>query len=209
MNQISEPVYRVNTKKKCVALTFDIGWGSKVLTPVLNALSANEVKQATFFISSPWVMKRPELARRIKAMGYEIGSHGQRHENYTGHSNQWIFREVRKAGSVIRNVTSVKCHLIRTPNGDMNQRVTQVLGSLGYRTIHWSVDSNDWMNPGVRAIIRNSTIKVGSGDILLMHASDSARQTARALPFIIRNLRKQGFDFVTVSELLRSVKRAR
>ena len=86
----------------------------------------------------------------------------------------------------------------------MNHRVTQLLGALGYRTIHWSVDSMDWMNPGVRSIIRNSTRKVKAGDILLLHASDSALQTARALPFIIRKLRMQGFEFVTVSELLRS-----
>ena len=46
----------------------------------------------------------------------------------------------------------------------------------------------DWMNPGVRSIIRNSTRKVKAGDILLLHASDSALQTARALPFIIRKL---------------------
>lgn len=61
----------------------------------------------------------------------------------------------------------------------------------------------DWTNPGVRTIIRNSTTGVKPGDILLLHASDSARQTARALPSIIRKLRRQGYVFVTVSEILR------
>jgi len=204
MSSKFEPVYRVDTKKKRIALTFDIGWGGNVLKPVLQVLSANKVKKATFFLSSPWVVKRPDLARKIKTMGYEIGSHGQLHENYTEHSSKWISSEVILAGAAIRRVTGVQCRLIRTPNGDMNHRVTQLLGALGYRTIHWSVDSMDWMNPGVRSIIRNSTRKVKAGDILLLHASDSALQTARALPFIIRKLRMQGFEFVTVSELLRS-----
>jgi polysaccharide deacetylase family sporulation protein PdaB len=197
------PVYYVDTRKKCVALTFDIGWGSKVLTPVLNTLSANEVKKATFFLSSTWVVEHPGLAQKIKTMGYEIGSHGQRHENYTEHSNKWITREVLSAGAAIRKVTGVKCRLIRTPNGDMDNRVIQLLGSLGYRTIHWRIDSLDWTNPGVRAIIRNSTLSTKSGDILLLHASDSARQTAKALPIIIHKLRKKGFAFVTVSELIK------
>ncbi|SFE33662.1 polysaccharide deacetylase family sporulation protein PdaB [Paenibacillus algorifonticola] len=202
MKPLFEAVYRVNTKKKRIALTFDIGWGSRVPAPVLDALSANKVNKATFFLSSPWVLKHPRLARKIKTMGYEIGSHGQLHENYTEHSNRWITREVKSAGSAIRRATGVKCQLIRTPNGDMNHRVTRLLGSLGYYTIHWSVDSMDWTNPGVRTIIRNSTLNVKPGDILLLHASDSARQTAKALPFIIRKLRRKGFDFVTVSELL-------
>ncbi|MFB8377304.1 polysaccharide deacetylase family protein [Paenibacillus taichungensis] len=197
-----EAIYRVNTIKKCIALTFDIGWGGKVPTPVLEALSASRVKKATFFLSSHWVLERPLLARKIKNHGYEIGSHGRLHQNYTEHSNRWITREVRAAESIIRKVTGVKCRLIRTPNGDMNQRVIQLLGSLGYSTVHWSKDSMDWTNPGVRTIIRNSTTGVKSGDILLLHASDSARQTARALPSIIRKLRRQGFVFVTVSELL-------
>ncbi|APO47455.1 hypothetical protein BS614_27700 [Paenibacillus xylanexedens] len=202
MNPRFEAAYRVNTHKKCIAFTFDIGWGGKVPIPVLDALSANGVKKATFFLSSTWVLERPLLARKIKQYGYEIGSHGRLHQNYTEHSNRWITREVKAAETTIRKATGVKCKLIRTPNGDMNQRVIQLLGSLGYSTIHWSKDSMDWTNPGVRTIIRNSTNGVKTGDILLLHASDSARQTARALPFIVRKLRRQGFVFVTVSELL-------
>ncbi|MCG7380494.1 polysaccharide deacetylase family protein [Paenibacillus sp. ACRSA] len=203
MNPRFEAIYRVNTSKKCIALTFDIGWGGKVPIPVLEALSANKVDKATFFLSSTWVSARPLLARKIKHYGYEIGSHGYRHENYTEHNNRWITSEVKAAEKTIRKATGVTCKLIRTPNGDMNQRVIQLLGSLGYSTIHWSKDSMDWTNPGVRTIIRNSTTGVQNGEILLLHASDSARQTARALPFIIRKLRAQGFTFVTVSELLR------
>ncbi|MEK4439129.1 polysaccharide deacetylase family protein [Paenibacillus sp. FSL K6-2862] len=203
MNPRFEAVYRVSTHKKCIALTFDIGWGGKVPTPVLDALSASRVKKATFFLSSTWVLERPLLARKIKNQGYEIGSHGRLHENYTEHSNRWITREVKAAENTIRKATGVKCKLIRTPNGDMNERVIQLLSSLGYSTIHWSKDSMDWTNPGVRTIIRNSTTGVKPGDILLLHASDSARQTARALPSIIRKLRRQGYVFVTVSEILR------
>jgi polysaccharide deacetylase family sporulation protein PdaB len=204
MENRNEPIYRVHTAKKWIALTFDIGWGGTVATPLLNVLHANKLRKATFFLSSPWVKNQSKIARKINAYGYEIGSHGHLHENYTEYSNNWIIKEVRKAESSIRSVTGVKCKLIRTPNGDMNTRVTRLLGSLGYRTIHWSVDSKDWMNPGVSAIIQNSTQKVRAGDIILLHASDSATQTAKALPFIIDRLRRKGYHFVTVSQLLKS-----
>ncbi|SYX85319.1 polysaccharide deacetylase family protein [Paenibacillus alvei] len=203
MNVWTEAVYRVDTKRKCIALTFDIGWGSRVPPSVLRALVTSGVKKATFFFSSPWAAKHPRIAKKIKASGYEIGSHGKLHENYTEHSNSWIAREVKLAASTIRNVTGVRCRLIRTPNGDLNRRVTTLLGKLGYSTIHWSVDSMDWTNPGVSTIIKNTTSRVATGDIVLLHASDSARQTAKALPIVIRKLRQQGFAFVTVSELLR------
>lgn len=199
-----EAVYRVPTRNKHIALTFDIGWGRNVLAPVLRVLSAHAVRKATFFLSGTWVSRRPRSARKIKEMGYEIGSHGQLHENYTAHSNKWIVREVKLAESAIRRATGVTCRLIRTPNGDMDNRVIKLLGSLGYRTVHWSKDSLDWTNPGVRAIVRNATTGVKPGDILLLHASDSARQTAAALTAIIRILRRRGFVFRTVSELLRA-----
>ncbi|GMK41455.1 polysaccharide deacetylase PdaB family [Paenibacillus sp. CCS19] len=197
-----EAVYNVKTRKKCIALTFDVGWGKKVLTPVLDTLSSHHVYKATFFLSSTWVKERPKLALKVKAKGYEIGSHGHLHENYTEHTNKWISREVKKAESIIKKVTGVKCRLIRTPNGDMDQRVIRLLGRLGYRTIHWKVDSFDWTNPGVENIIRKSSTNVKPGDVILFHASDSARQTAKALPAILRRLRRQGFRFVTISELL-------
>ncbi|MFF2479679.1 polysaccharide deacetylase family protein [Paenibacillus sp. NPDC058071] len=197
-----EAVYNVKIRNKCIALTFDVGWGKKVLSPVLDTLSANHVNKATFFLSSTWVKERPQLALKVKARGYEIGSHGQLHENYTEHTNAWIIREVKQAQNTINRVTGIKCRLFRTPNGDMDQRVVRLLGKLGYKTIHWNVDSLDWKNPGIKNIIQRSSTNVKSGDILLFHASDSARQTAKALPSILRRLRRQGFQFVTVSELL-------
>ncbi|WP_339208216.1 polysaccharide deacetylase family protein [Paenibacillus sp. FSL K6-3182] len=203
MKNRNEPISCVNTTMKCVALTFDIGWGGTMTTPVLNVLQANKINRATFFLSSPWVEKRAKLARKINAFGYEIGSHGDKHENYTEYSNRWIINEVKKSESKIRSVTGIKCKLFRTPNGDMNTRVTNVLSSLGYRTIYWSIDSKDWMNPGVSAIVQNATKNVRAGDIILLHASDSAKQTAKALPLIISILRRRGFHFVTVSQLLK------
>ncbi len=203
----SEAIYRVNTPKKWVALTFDIGWGGTVAPKVLEILRKHDVRHATFFLSGPVIEKRPYLARVIAKNGYEIGSHGYLHENFTEHSKQWIRSQVRLAEKVLKSSTGTSPNLIRTPNGDMNAAVIRQLSGMGYRTIHWSVDSLDWKNPGVATIVRNVVSKAGAGDIILLHASDSAKQTAAALPRIIRTLRLKGLKMVSVTQLLRSAKR--
>lgn len=195
------PVYEVPTQEKKVALTFDISWGEVTAPPVLDILKQQQVR-STFFLSGPWVQGHQELARRIAADGHEIASHGWRHVNYSGLSSSMIQQEVSKAEEAIREVTGATTRLIRTPNGDYNSMVVTALRDMGYEVIQWSVDSLDWMNPGVDSIVSRVLRLVKPGAIILMHASDSSRQTVQALPAVIQGLRDQGYQLVTVSELL-------
>lgn len=185
-----------------VALTFDISWGNKVPEPVLDVLKEQNVKKATFFLSGPWTLHHPEIAKRIKAMGYEIGSHGNLHKDFSNYPNSWIRQQVQIADQSIAQVTGVHPKLIRTPNGDFNPRVIACLNDMGYKVIQWNTDSLDWKNPGVQNIVNRVTKRVVPGDIILMHASDSSKQIVQALPQIISQLRQQGYQFVTVSELI-------
>jgi len=72
---------------------------------------------------------------------------------------------------------------------------------MGYKVIDFGLDSHDWMNPGVDYIADRVLEKARSGDIILMHASDTCKQTHEALPAIIEGLTSKGFKLVTVSEL--------
>jgi polysaccharide deacetylase family sporulation protein PdaB len=198
-------IYSVKTDKKMVALTFDISWGEKTPGPVLDVLEKKGLKKATFFLSGPWTSTHPELAKRIKSMGFEIGSHGHMHKNFSEYSNEWIHNQVNLAAEAIYDVTGVKTKLIRTPNGDFNKRVLEKLHSMGYTAIQWDTDSLDWKNPGVDTIVNRVLTKAHPGDIILLHASDSCKQTDAALPQIIDGLRAKGYEFVTVSELISGV----
>lgn len=198
-------IYSVKTDNKVVALTFDISWGEKTPGPVLDALEKKGVKKATFFLSGPWTSTHPDLAKRIKSMGFEIGSHGHMHKNFTEYSNEWIHDQVDKASEAIYDVTGVKTKLIRTPNGDFNKRVLEKLHAMGYTVIQWDTDSLDWKNPGVDVIVNRVLTKAHPGDIILLHASDSCKQTDAALPQIIDGLRGKGYEFATVSELISGV----
>lgn len=135
-------------------------------------------------------------------MGYEIGSHGNLHKDFSNYPNSWIRQQVQIADQSIAQVTGVHPKLIRTPNGDFNPRVIACLNDMGYKVIQWNTDSLDWKNPGVQNIVNRVTKRVVPGDIILMHASDSSKQIVQALPQIISQLRQQGYQFVTVSELI-------
>jgi polysaccharide deacetylase family sporulation protein PdaB len=195
-------IYSVKTDKKQIALTFDISWGEERTGPILDVLEQKGVKKATFFLSSPWAESHPNIVKRIVDMKFEIGSHGHRHDNYSQYSEEQIRTQIGKADTILTKLIGKKPNLIRFPNGDFDQRVLRVAEQMGYKTIQWDTDSLDWKNPGVDQIIKRVVGKAHPGDIVLMHASDSCRQTHEALPVIIDQLRDQGYEFVTVSELI-------
>jgi polysaccharide deacetylase family sporulation protein PdaB len=201
-----QAIYKVNTKEKKLALTFDISWGEERAGPILDILEKKGVKKATFFLSSPWSESHPEVVKRIKDMGFEIASHGHKHINYSSLTDEEIETQIRKAHEILTNLTGTAPNLIRTPNGDFDKRVLKIASKLGYTVVQWDTDSKDWMNPGTEQIVKNVVGKAHPGDIILMHASDSCKQTHLALPTIIDQLKQQGYEFSTVSELIADTK---
>lgn len=194
-------IYKVQTDKKVAALTFDISWGTEVPGPVLDTLKEYNIK-STFFISGPWAVKHPEFPKRIVADGHEIASHGEEHVNLSEYSKADIQKNIITAQEKIKQVTGVTPNLIRTPNGDWNDLVLTTAEELNYKVIQWSTDSLDWKKPGVQAIVDRVLKNTHPGAIILMHASDTCLQTPAALPQVLDGLKQQGYQLVTVSELL-------
>ncbi|GAA4723938.1 polysaccharide deacetylase family sporulation protein PdaB [Brevibacillus fulvus] len=197
-----QAVYKVDTKEKKIALTFDISWGETRAVPILDILKQKQVQNVTFFLSSPWSQRHPEIVKRIAEDGFEIGSHGHKHENYSKYPEEEIRTQIGTAHTILTEMTGKKPNLLRLPNGDFDKRVLQIATDMGYTVIQWDTDSKDWTNPGVDQIVQNVVSKAHPGDIVLMHASDSCTQTHLALPVIIDKLRAEGYQFVTVSQLL-------
>lgn len=198
-------IYSVDTEKKVVALTFDISWGDKRTEPILQVLKDKNVDKATFFLSSPWSQSHPEIVKKMVEMGFEIGSHGHTHVNYSTLTDEEIRKQIITAHQILSEVTGKTPNLIRLPNGDFDKRVLGIADELGYTVIQWDTDSLDWMNKGVDKIVNRVVTKAHPGDIILMHASDSSKQTHEALPMIIDQLRDKGFEFATVTELIKQV----
>lgn len=196
------PLRAVAVRDREIALTFDISWGT-VMPPKVIAILKNERVAATFFLSGPWVTAHPDLVREIAAVPeFQIESHGQAHMNLSQLGPAGVAANVEKANAAIYAVTGRRPTMIRPPNGDYSRMSLDATAALGLRTVIWDTDSHDWMNPGVATIIRRVVTRAHPGDIVLLHASDTCKQTDLALPTIIVDLRKAGYRFVTVGQLL-------
>ncbi|HHY93945.1 MAG TPA: polysaccharide deacetylase family protein [Firmicutes bacterium] len=195
------PVYRAVTREKKVALTFDISWGQDIPPRVLDALKKEGVK-ATFFLSGPWASSYPDMVKRIAADGHEIASHGYEHVNLSGYSKEFIADNIRRTHDILVQLTGQQPRCFRPPNGDFNDLVVTTAAELGYATIIWSLDSLDWKRLSSDEIVKRITTRIKQGDIVLMHASDSAPGTPDAIPGIVQGIRQKGLEMVRLSELL-------
>lgn len=197
---VAHPVYYIQTQEKAVALTFDVSWGETMLPKVLAVLES-EKQPATFFLSGPWAETHSASVTAIRAAGGEIASHGQAHMDLGDKSASTIAANIGAADAILRAYTNAPLHFFRPPNGDWSPRVIETARTMGYETVIWSIDSRDWMNPGVPVIERRVIQGVFPGAIILLHASDTCTQTDLALPTIIQQVRKQGYRLVTLGDL--------
>jgi peptidoglycan/xylan/chitin deacetylase (PgdA/CDA1 family) len=182
-------------ERKALALTFDDG-PSDYTDDFLAVLREKDVR-ATFFEVGQVMPGREEVMRQILAEGSEIGDHTMDHVEYPGYD------QIAGAAARIKAYTHFEPCLFRPPGGAVDPEVIATAGSLGMRTVNWDVDPRDWSLPGAEAIYANVAGHVRPGSIILMHDGGGPRgETLDALPRIIDTLRRRGFRFATVSELL-------
>lgn len=194
----SKAIYR---GEKDLALTFNIGWGDEKAEPILDILKKENVKSATFFLAGSWAERHPDTVSRIVKEGYEIGILGYDYEDYEDLEDGKIARDISKAQEAFTKLNVKDIKLLRAPTGHFDERTLKIAKRYGYTVVHWKVDSKDWQNPGVEKIVENVK-KAEKGDIILLHASDAAKQTAKALPLILADIRQKGLKLVSVSEMI-------
>ena len=187
--------------EKDLALTFNIGWGDEKAEPILDTLKKENVKSATFFLAGSWAERHPDIVNRIVKEGYEIGILGYAYEDYTELEDVKIGKDIAKAKEAFKKLNIKDIKLLRAPTGHFDERSLKIAERYGYTVVHWSIDSKDWTNPGVVQIVENVK-KADKGDIILLHASDSAKQTSKALPEILKETNRKGLKLVTVSEMI-------
>lgn len=184
-----------------IALTFNIGWGDERAEPILDTLQKEKVKSATFFLSGAWAERHPDIVADIVKQGYEIGLLGYAYKDYTNMKDEEIAKDISKAQVVFKKLNVKNIELLRAPTGHFDRRLLKISERFGYTVVHWSIDSKDWTNPGVDKIVQNVDL-ADKGDIILLHASDSAKQTKKALPLLLEEIRSKNLNFVSVSEMI-------
>lgn len=195
------PIYCVETDKKQVALSFDAAWGNEDLRRILKVLEENDVK-ATFFMTGGWVESYPEDVKAIYEAGHDLGNHSENHKQMSTISKEECKQELQKPHDKVKDLTGVEMKLFRPPYGDYNDTLIKTAEEMGYYCIQWDVDSLDWKDYGVEAIIQTvcEHKHLGNGSIILMH--NGAKYTADALDTVIKSLKSEGYELVPISELI-------
>lgn len=192
-----------------VAITFDDGPDPLYTPQILDILKEEEVK-ATFFMVGKHVEKYPEIARRIVEEGHDIGSHTYSHRNLLFLDREATQEEIVKAEEAIMEGTGQRPRYFRPPRGLYTSAVRDIIEERDYRMILWSLSSRDWAEISAREITDHILNDVTGGDILLFHDSGGLvarvggdrHNTVKALPRVIEELSRKGYQLVTVSEIL-------
>ncbi len=185
-------------RRRRVALTFDDG--PTASTAQYLQLLERKAVRATFFIVGGLCRGREDTVAEVARRGHQVGSHGFSHRRFTILPSDEIRSELTRTRLLLPPDLDGK-PLVRPPHGDTSLRSLAVCALAGYRTVLWSLDSGDGRECDPHAIAaRVAPPRSRPGDIVLLH--EGQPWTLAALPRIIDGLRGEGFELVTVNQLL-------
>lgn len=193
------PIYSVETAEKKIAVTFDAAWSAEDTDEIIGILDKHNAK-ATVFAVGDWVEKNPDAIKKFYDAGHEIGNHSDTHASFSTVSREEVKKEITACNNKIKAITGENPMVVRAPGGDYDNKSIEVAESLDMKMIQWDVDSLDWKLLSVDEMYERVTSKVQNGSILLFH--NGVENTPEALDKILTKLEKDGYEFVTVSELI-------
>lgn len=192
---------------RMVALTFDLNEREGSITgfddKILKFLKKTNTR-ATFFMSGMWAESHSKEAKLIGTSDlFEIASQAYSDKLFTRMSSEQIGLQISKAQDSINFITGVTPRYFRFPYGKYNQASVNAVYGSGLKPIQWDVQTKDIsINSSANDIIGTVKQNACGGSIIEMHANGKGWHTAKALPQIIDFLRQNGYELVTVSELL-------
>jgi peptidoglycan-N-acetylglucosamine deacetylase len=114
-----------------------------------------------------------------------------------------VRQEITKTYQIVEKLTGKKMAMLRPPYGAVKGK-EKLIHQMGISVIQWDIDTLDW-KPGQTPdrIYQNVVQHASPGSIVLQHSGGGNRSaTVQALPRLIQQLKKEGYQFVTVNELL-------
>lgn len=184
-----------------IALTFDDGPGP--YTPAVLAILEHEHVPATFFEVGVEDRYFSASTSAIAADGDVIGDHTEIHAPMSKLSRAKQQAQLLEQARSIERFGASFPRLFRPPYGMWNATTLALLHRYRMLMVLWTVDTSDYLRPGVNAIVERAVDGARPGAIILLHDAGGDRsQTVAALPRIIAALRKKHYVLVTVPELL-------
>ena len=190
------------TEQKYIALTFDDGPWPEYTEQVLDILKQYAVP-ATFFWLGEAVQKNPQIAQKVAQAGHAIGNHTWSHVTHTLTAEE-AQTEIGRTAELIRETTGIQTQMFRPPGGHKENGLNAWARENGYAVIMWSVQTDDWKAASVQEIVDRALTNARPGTVMLLHDGGNDRsKTVAALPQIIEGLQGQGYQLVSVPELLK------
>ncbi|MFU0799486.1 MAG: polysaccharide deacetylase family protein [Xylanivirga thermophila] len=210
---ISNTVLRQgDNDKKQIALTFDDGPSPKYTPKLLDLLDDSNIK-ATFFLVGKRAAANKDIVNDIKERGHVIGCHSNTHKHAWLMLPHETYNDMLTTFNTLSNITGEQPHWYRPPWGTFNLVSLNAARRLNLKPAYWCIEAQDWDNRSTVEHIYSTVIdKAAPGSIVVLHDNGgdpgAPENTLKALPVIIDALKKDGFEFVTLDELIAERKEA-
>ncbi len=205
LRKYPETIMTKGPRSKIIALTFDDVPDPRFTPQLLDVLQKYHVK-ATFFVVGSRAKKHPELVARMIREGHVVGNHSYNHPQFVKLTLNDFRAEIIRTENVLQALAGYKPRLIRPPYGDISEQQLRWAKARGYKLVNWNVDSLDWRGLSKTQVRNNILAHAGKGSIILQHGGggqgSNLRGTIQALPEVITIMRKRGYTFVTVPQML-------
>jgi peptidoglycan/xylan/chitin deacetylase (PgdA/CDA1 family) len=187
-------------RDKVIALTFDDGPDPSVTPQILATLQKYDAK-ATFYLLGANVKLFPKVVAQVAAAGHAIGQHSYSHPSKADSAK--ARKEFSSVNSLIKEVIGYTPIMFRPPYGVTKNEMTPLAISRKDVVVIWTASSADTATKSAEKVYKNVAFTPNPGEIVLLHDGYGKTWTAEALPKILATLKKKGFKFVTVPDLLR------
>ncbi len=191
---IEESNYEDSTKK--IALTFDDGPHPYYTEQLLEGFRERGV-HATFFVTGEHAKLHPDIIMQMHEDGHLIGNHTYSHLQLRADNQESFQEELLTTSELVEEMIGEEVIFVRPPYGSWNKEYEKKLNML---PVLWTIDTLDWSTQNVTSIVKKVLAKVGEDDIILMH--DYYETSVTAALQVVDLLQEQGYEFVTVDELL-------
>ena len=197
----SNGIYVGSNDKKDIYLTFDCGYENGYTNKILDTLKEKKVS-ATFFITGHYIDSASDLVLRMKRDGHILANHSNLHKDITKIKDEEIKKEILDLEIKYKNLTgSNLTKFFRPPAGTFDKRSLDMVNSLGYVPLFWSLSYKDWNHQNSVEYTVNEVISnIHNGAIILLHAVSEAN--SKALPIIIDKLKDEGYKICPTTDLI-------
>jgi peptidoglycan/xylan/chitin deacetylase (PgdA/CDA1 family) len=199
VHQIPQPDMSFSPQRPWIALTFDDGPHPIMTERLVNVLKQEGVP-GTFFVVGKMAVRYPGIVQVIAREGNEVANHTFSHPNISKLDNKTLLNELGQTKAIIRKLTGQDSVIFRPPGGDYSRRTLRVASKAGYHMVLWTVLTKDVNGASVDLIRHRILHNACDGAIVLMHSG--MPNTVEILPSVIEELRREGYHFVTVSQLM-------